>query len=68
VGLGQISLSRAGQTNKGIVIRHLMKISCYSRQQITVSVSGFTRKYTPKDIRLLAAMDESACEVFWQTE
>jgi hypothetical protein len=50
------------------VIRYLMKISCYSRQQITVSVSGFTRKYTPKDIRLLAVKDERACEVFRQME
>ena len=55
-----------GKRDKGIVIRYLMKISCYSRQQATVP--GFTRKYTPKEIRLLAAMDERACEVFGQTE
>jgi hypothetical protein len=59
---------RLGKRDKGIVIRYLMKISCYSRQQITVSVSGFTRKYTPKDIRLLAVKDERACEVFRQME
>jgi transposase InsO family protein len=59
---------------KGVVIRYLMKISGYSRQQLTRliaqyrktgrlqrhqrTVSGFKKKYTDKDIRLLAAMDE----------
>jgi transposase InsO family protein len=91
-----LRLSRQG---KGVVIRYLMKISGYSRQQLTRliaqyrktgrirrrqrTVSGFTKKYTEKDIRLLAAMDERhdtpcgtaikklcerACEVFGQTE
>ena len=59
---------------KGVVIRYLMKISGYSRQQLTRliaqyrkngrlqrrqrTVSGFKQKYTQQDIRLLAAMDE----------
>ncbi len=91
-----LRLSRQG---KGVVIRYLMKISGYSRQQLTRliaqyrktgrlqrrqrTVSGFKAKYTEKDIRLLAAMDERhdtpcgpavkklcerACEVFGQTE
>ena len=60
--------------SKGVVIRYLMKISGYSRQQLTRliaqyrkngrlqrrqrTVSGFKQKYTQQDIRLLAAMDE----------
>jgi transposase InsO family protein len=59
---------------KGVVIRYLMKVSGYSRQQLTRliaqyrktgrlrrrqrTVAGFKRKYTDQDIRLLAAMDE----------
>lgn len=66
-----LSLSRQG---KGVVIRYLMKISGYSRQQLTRliaqyrktgrlqrrqrTVSSFKPKYTEVDIRLLAAMDE----------
>jgi transposase InsO family protein len=66
-----LRLSRQG---KGVVIRYLMKISGYSRQQLTRliaqyrktgrlqrrqrTVSGFKPKYIEKDIRLLAAMDE----------
>ena len=66
-------LKRSRQ-GKGLVIRYLMKISGYSRQQLTRliaqyrktsrlqrrqrTVSGFTQKYTEQDIRLLAAMDE----------
>ena len=60
--------------DKGVVIRYLMKVSGYSRQQITRLVAqyrdtgqlkrrqrteaGFARRYTLEDIRLLAAMDE----------
>lgn len=60
--------------DKGVLIRYLMKVSGYSRQQITRLVSqyrdtgrlrrrqrtvaGFARRYTREDIRLLAAMDE----------
>ncbi len=66
-----LTLARQG---KGIVIRYLMKISGYSRQQLTRliaqyrktgklqrhqrTVSGFKQKYTANDIRLLARMDE----------
>jgi hypothetical protein len=57
-----------------VVIRYLMKISGYSRQQLTRliaqycktgrlrrrqrTVGGFKLKYTEQDIRLLAAMDQ----------
>ena len=56
-----------------MVIRYPMKVSGYSCRQIMPLVSqyratgrlkrhqrtavGFTRRYTPEDIRLLAAMD-----------
>lgn len=66
-------LTRSRQ-DKGVLIRYLMKVSGYSRQQITRlikqyrqtgtlrrrqrTVAGFARKYTSADIRLLAAMDE----------
>ncbi len=62
------------RSDKGVVIRYLMKISGYSRQQLTRLITqyrktgwlqrrqrttaGFTQKYSEKDIRLLAAMDE----------
>lgn len=62
------------RADKGVVIRYLMKISGYSRQQLTRliaqyrktgrlrrrqrTVAGFKQKYTVQDIRLLAAMDE----------
>ena len=60
--------------HKGVLIRYLMKVSGYSRQQMTRlvgqyrangrlqrqqrTVTGFARRYTVEDIRLLAAMDE----------
>ena len=60
--------------DKGIVIRYLIKMTDYSRQQITRLIkqyletgkiywrpsrsNGFTKKYTKKDITLLAKMDE----------
>ena len=66
-----LSLSRR---EKGVVMRYLMKISGYSRQQLTRlitqyrktgrlqrhqrTVSSFIPKYTEADIRLLVAMDE----------
>ncbi len=66
-----LTLSRQG---KGVVTRYLMKVSGYSRQQMTRLISqyrqtgriqrhqrtvdGFKHKYTEKDIRLLAGMDE----------
>ena len=65
------TLSRRDQ---GVVIRVLIKVSGYSRQQVTRliaqyrttgtvrrrqrTVAGFTSKYSPADIGLLAAMDE----------
>jgi len=63
-----------GKADKGIVIRYLMKVSSYSRQQITrlikqyhdtgyirhhhVTAVGFKTKYTINDIRLIAQMDK----------
>jgi transposase InsO family protein len=60
--------------SKGVVVRFLMKITGYSRQQITRLIKqyrdkgkiaqqqrtyrGFERVYTAEDIRLLAALDE----------
>ncbi len=60
--------------DKGLILRYLMKVSGYSRQQITRlvtqyrktgrirrrqrTVAGFKRKYTQEDIRLLAQLDE----------
>ncbi len=65
---------RLARQGKGVVMRYLMKISGYSRSQLTRliaqyrktgrlkrrqrTVSGFKSKYTQHDIRLLAAMDE----------
>lgn len=66
-----LTLHRA---DKGVVVRYLMRITGYSRQQLTRliaqyreggqlrrgqrTVAGFVRRYTDQDIRLLAAMDE----------
>jgi transposase InsO family protein len=63
-----------GKRDKGVVIRYLMKVSGYSRQQVTrliaqyrktgrierrqKTVRGFTTKYTERDIRLLVEMDK----------
>ena len=60
--------------DKGVVIRYLMKVRDYSRQQITRlikqykktgrlqrrqrTVAGFRKKHPDQNIRLLAAMDE----------
>ena len=60
--------------DKGVVMRYLMKVSGYSRAQLKRllkqyretgrlqrrqrTVSGFKRRYTKADIRLLAEMDE----------
>ena len=60
--------------DKGILIRYIMKVSGYSRQQITRLVkqyrdtgqvvrqqrtaNGFSRRFTDGDVRLLAATDE----------
>lgn len=64
----------SARPDKGVVIRYLMKVSGYSRQQITRlvtqyrdtgqlkrrqrTVAGFVSRYTTEDIQLLAAMDE----------
>jgi len=66
-----LSLSKQ---DKGVLIRYLMKVSGYSRQQITRlvkqyrdtgrlvrqqrTVNGFSRRFTDEDVHLLAAMDE----------
>ncbi len=66
-----MGLSRA---HKGILIRYLIKVSNYSRQQITrlikqyrktgyivyhpARMNGFNGRYTAEDIRLIARMDE----------
>ncbi len=66
-----LTLSRE---EKGVVVQYLMKISGYSRQQLTRLIgqyrrtgrlkrrqrtaAGFSRKYGPADVRLLAEMDE----------
>ena len=60
--------------DKGVLIRYLMKVSGYSRPQLTRllrqyretgrvvrrqrTTNGFSRRFTAVDIRLLAAMDE----------
>src|SRR5680860_120995 len=62
------------RADKGVVIRYLVRVSGYSRQQLTRLIAqyrdagslrrsqrtaaGFIRRYTDQDIRLLAAMDE----------
>jgi len=72
--LVKFSYLKRSRQEKGVVIRYLMKISSYSRQQLTRliaqyrktgrlrrrqrTVSGFKLKYSEQDIRLLAAMDE----------
>jgi len=66
-----ISLPRK---DKGVVIRYLIKMTGYSRQQLTRLIgkyrktgkikwtpclsNGFAKKYTPQDIELLAKTDE----------
>src|SRR4030066_2521001 len=66
-----LTLSRK---DRGAVVRYLVKVSGYSRQQLTRlikqyrqsgslqrrqrTVQGFARRYTAADIGLLAAMDE----------
>lgn len=65
---------RLGKQDKGVVRRFLIKISGYSRQQITrliqqysetrkiilrsATPTGFSRRYTDEDIILLAELDE----------
>ena len=65
---------RISKADKGIVIRYLIKVTSYSRQQVTRLIkqysntgyikhkpaitNGFKGKYTNDDIRLIAHMDE----------
>ena len=62
------------KADKGIVIRYLIKVTSYSRQQVTrlikqyrstgyikhrpATSNGFKGKYTNEDLRLIARMDE----------
>ncbi len=70
----QFQYQTLSKTQKGLVCRYLVKMSGYSRQQLTRlirqyrqtghllrgqrTVQGFARRYTDEDIRLLATMDE----------
>ena len=72
--LKQMVYKSLNRKDKGVVIEFLVKVSTYSRQQITRmikqyvskgyvkrhqrTVNGFRRRYTPEDICLLAKMDE----------
>ena len=72
--LCQFSDMTLGRSDKGLLIRYLVKVSGYSRQQLTrllkqyrdtghlvrrqLAEKGFTRRFSPQDIRLLAAMDQ----------
>ena len=72
--LVKFNYAGCGKADRGVLIRYLMKVSGYSRAQVTRlikqyretgrrrprqrTVRGFTRRYTKADIRLLAAMDE----------
>jgi len=72
--LARLHYKRLGRLEKGVVIAYLIKVSGYSRQQITRLIAqyvktrrvprrqstsnGFIRKYTDADIRLLAGMDQ----------
>ncbi|MDT8281589.1 MAG: hypothetical protein RQ982_02115 [Gammaproteobacteria bacterium] len=71
VKFGYMNLSKR---DKGVVIRYLIKMTGYSRQQLTRLIqkytktgkinwkpcrsNGFEKKYTPQDITLLAETDE----------
>lgn len=72
--LKQFRYAELKRSDKGVVIQFLIKISGYSRQQLTRMINrygrygvlmprqktsnGFERHYTDEDIRLLAAMDK----------
>jgi transposase InsO family protein len=69
----RFSYGRLKRSEKGTVIRFLMKVSGYSRQQLTrmieqynekgylkrqqKTLNGFTKRYTAEDISLLAKID-----------
>lgn len=64
---------KCSREDKGVIMRYLIKVSGYSRQQLTRlvaqfrqngrlqrrqrTVAGFKTRYTAEDVRLLAAMD-----------
>lgn len=72
--LKRFTYKQLKRCDKGVVIRFLMKLSGYSRQQLTrmieqfikrgqvkrkqVTVTPFERVYTTQDIQLLAALDQ----------
>ena len=72
--LVKFSYINLSKKDKGVVIRYLLKMTDYSRQQLTRLIkkynktgkinwtpcrsNGFTKKYTNKDIALLAKTDE----------
>jgi DNA-binding MarR family transcriptional regulator len=72
--LVKLAYWRLRKAEKGLVIRYLIKMSGYSRQQVTRlirqfrvsgrvrrnhrTVAGFSTKYTPEDVKLLAELDE----------
>jgi len=72
--LARFDYMQLRKKDKGVVIRYLIKVSGYSRQQVTrlicqyrktghinyqhANVPSFQRKYNKDDIRLIARMDE----------
>jgi hypothetical protein len=72
--LARFSYSQLGKADKGILIQYIMKVTGYSRQQVTrlikqykntgyikhhhVAVKKFKTIYTSADIHLIAKMDE----------
>ena len=72
--LVRFDYQQIGKSSKGIVIRYLMKVSGYSRQQLTrliaryretgyikhyhANVPAFHGKYSKDNIRLLARVDQ----------
>jgi hypothetical protein len=72
--LAKFAYLRLSRPDKGVVVRYLMRISGYSRQQITRLIkqfrdngrlirhqktqNGFQQKYTREDVSLLAELDE----------
>ena len=69
----KLRYGRLSKADKGIIIRYLMKVSGYSRQQATrligqyidcgqlrrrqCTVRGFQRRYTNEDVALLVEVD-----------
>lgn len=71
--LGRFRYLHCSRADKGVIMRYRIKVSGYSRQQLTRlvaqyrqsgrlqrrqrTVAGFKTRYTAEDVRLLAAMD-----------